>query len=627
MAILDKIRIFDGFSDLAGGMDAGRNPSLIEKNQCARADNLVFRGGIMTTRPGAHITYRVHTNPNMLYNADGTYGGDVGKIGGMDSAHNFGAGIMQGAVYYAPGGGKRECIMAMIGGRLYRVTPVPSVGLPGFGQTLEITEIALDKRNSDTLNKAFLVQADRFCVIQDGQSKPIVYDGVSASRSDDIPVGTIMSYGMGRLVVVVHDYREIIFGDLYGSHDGDPSLSVLKFTETGFLNEGGAASISFALGKISGLHFVPQQDTSVGDGELIAFSEGGMSTFQMALPREQWKESNFQRVILYNVGARGWRSIVSIGEDVWFRSDDGWRSYRQARAEQGGWTHLPMSTEVRTWTDSDTVKLLDYGSAIYFDNRLLSTCTPYPNGGRPFHNGLIVLDFDVLSTFGQAAKPAWDGHWTFSDKKIVQLVQGSFHGKHQAFMFTVDTTINFIHEITRADSDDRYSAVEPTPVPIDWQLIPRSLDFDSPFNEKELFGADIWVDGVKTPDMTITLQYRPDQHPNWTDWQTLPGISPVGTAQAITPGGVPTLRPNIFPRRTVEKPANSVDGSEFTGRNMRRGYELQPRLTGSGHCAIRKFRMHAKQLVENDKANTSVQRPESAPLPAFVPSVTPPFLG
>lgn len=603
MPIYDKTRIFAGFDNLAGGMDAGRNPSLIEANQCASADNLVFRGGTPKTRPGIRITYRNHTNPHMLYGEDGFFDGDPGF--GLNSASNFGTQSMQGACYYAPGGGKRECIMAMVGGRLYRITPLPSVGLAGFGETLEITEIALDKTNSPTLTKAFLVQADRFCVIQDGQSKPIVYDGVTAVRSDDIPVGTIMAYGMGRLIVVVHDNREIIFGDLYGSHDGDPGESVLKFDETGFLNEGGAASISFALGKISGLHFVPQQDTSVGDGELLAFSEGGMTTFQLALPRDQWKESKFQRVVLYNVGARGWRAIVSIGEDVWFRSDDGWRSYRQARAEQGGWAHLPMSTNVRTWTENDTVKLLDYGSAIYFDNRLIMTSTPYPNNGRLFHNGLLALDFDVLSSFGQAARPAWDGHWTVPDVRITQLVQGAFDGTHKAFMFTlfnpVSNYVNFIHEITRNDNDDYYSALEPIAVPIEWKLTPRSMDFESPYNEKELFGADVWVDEVKSADLTISLEYRPDQHPNWTTWQTLPSIAQVGTPGAIGAGGIPTLRANFFPRRTIEKPGDTVDSADFTGRVMRRGYEFQPRISGSGHCVIRKLRMHAKQLVEDDK--------------------------
>lgn len=607
MAILDKNRVFDGFANLSGGMDAGRNPSLIDETQCASADNMVFRGGVPRTRPGFATVSISFGAVGVHYDSSGFF--DV--MAGPEGESAFYEGTLQGAIYYSPGGNRPECIMLMANGRLFRMTPQFGIVF-GTVTDMEVQEIALDKVNWQASfsggtappPRVYMVQADHFCVIQDGISRPIIYDGVTARRASDaeVPVGTIMAYGMGRLVVAVNDKREIVFGDLYGSHEGDdPGESVLKFTETGFLNEGGAASISFALGRISGLHFVPQQDSSVGDGELLAFSEGGISTFQMALPREQWKESAFQRVALYNVGARGERAIVSINGDVWFRSDDGWRSYRQARAEQNGWAHLPMSTNVRTWTDNDTPEWLDYGSAIAFDNRLICTCTPQPNSWRLFHNGLLALDFDVLSTFGQALRPAWDGHW--SRIRTQQLVQGSFGGVHRAYVLglTLENDLftgqpNFlVSQITKDGSQDGDS------VPIPWELVTRSMDFKSGFNEKELFGADAWVDEVQDSTV-IELDYRPDQHPTWTHWQTLPAIAPVGTAQAITPGGVPTLRPNFFPRRTIEKPQNDVDTAAFTGRSMRRGFEFQARLRGTGHCAIRKLRLHAKQLVEDDKA-------------------------
>lgn len=602
--LVDDKRVYDGYASLAGGQDAGRNPSLIEESQCAASDNLVFRGGVPTTRPGIRVTAHEYTNPHMFYNADDTFGGQ--GTGAFSSRNNHEQGIFQGACYYAPGGGKAECMMFMVGGRLYQVIPRPHVSLAGFSETMEITEIPLDKLNHPTKTKAYLVQADRFCVIQDGQSKAIVYDGVTARRAldDEVPVGTIMAYGMGRLVVTVNGDREVAFSDIYGSNEdaNDPGAAVLKFTETTFLNEGGTASIAFALGRITGLHFVPQQDSSVGDGELLAFSEGGISSFQLALPREQWKESAFQRVALYNIGARGWRSIVSINGDVWFRSDDGWRSYRQARAEISGWAHLPMSTEVRTWTENDTVDLLEYGSAIAFDNRLISTCTPQPNNGQLFHNGLLSLDFDVLSSFGKASRPAWDGHWS-PTIRVCQLVQGAFNGEHKAFVFSLHNPVsqffNYIHEITKDDRVDSFSIFTRAAVPIAWELITRSFDFKTPFNEKSLYGGDLWVDDVEA--VTVTASFKADQKPDWTAWQSLPSITSVGTPQEITNGGVPTLRPGYYPRRTFTKPPDGCDSAQ-TGRMLRRGYEFQIRLTGVGHCSLRKLRVHAREVVENARA-------------------------
>jgi hypothetical protein len=115
----------------------------------------------------------------------------------------------------------------------------------------------------------------------------------------------------------------------------DRGRSVLRFTETGFLNEGGAASISFALGKITGLHFVPQQDSSVGEGELLAFSKRGIYDVPTGVAAGGMEGIEISTGgALQRGGARGW-AIVSINGDVWFRSDDGWRSYRQARSGSG----------------------------------------------------------------------------------------------------------------------------------------------------------------------------------------------------------------------------------------------------------------------------------------------------
>jgi len=41
--IHDKNRIFDGFVTLESGVDSGRAPNLIDTNQVASAENMVFR--------------------------------------------------------------------------------------------------------------------------------------------------------------------------------------------------------------------------------------------------------------------------------------------------------------------------------------------------------------------------------------------------------------------------------------------------------------------------------------------------------------------------------------------------------------------------------------------------------
>src|SRR4029077_10826085 len=133
---------------------------------------------------------------------------------------------------------------------------------------------------------------------------------------------------MGRIVVIRNN--DIFFGDLFGSHAGsDPADSIIQFTETTFLTEGFPASIPFTLGQITGAAFFPQLDTSTGLGQLMVFTNHGGCSFFLSLPREQWKTSAFQIVALQNTGVRGWRSITPVNEDLFFRSDDGIRSFRQ----------------------------------------------------------------------------------------------------------------------------------------------------------------------------------------------------------------------------------------------------------------------------------------------------------
>jgi len=587
--IPDQNRIYDGFDNLAGGQDAGRSPDLIGENQCAGAENVIFRGGKPRTRPGFRDLKHKHLS-SLRYSPSGART-TVANASNPTSKTAFETGVFQSVHYYSAQG-QPECLVAMIGGRMFRIDPKPQ------GQ-MDITEVALPKRNAKDKPIAYMVQADRFLIAQDGESRAIIYDGVTARRSgvNEVITGTIMAYGMGRLVVVRG--QDIYFGDLYGSHEGKPGDAVLKFTETTFLNEGGPAAITPSMGAIKGLTFAPQQDSSTGDGELLAFAERGVTSFFLSTPREQWKESAFQRVTLINVGARGHRAMVSINGDVWFRANDGVRSYRQARAEMQGWAHLPMSTEVRPYLDADTPAFLDYASAIRFDNRLHMTCTPRPNNGRVYNNGSVALDFDVLSSFGNAAKPAWDGHWT--KLKLTQLVEGMFHGEHRAFAFAIDKNgKNHIYELTKRQRRDFDAGIE-------CELVGRSMTFMNergtpmPFNEKELYGGDVWIDDV-TDKVSMTLDYRPDQHPEWTEWATLPQIAPVGFCQRITCGGVPTVRKNFSPRKRIKKPSDECD-THFTKRNKRRGFEFQVRLKWTGHASIKRFRAHAKNLTENAKGD------------------------
>ncbi len=557
MPIQDKNRVYDGWLSLEGGVDAGRAPDTIEINQGHSAINITFRGG-PTTRPGFRkLTeqFPSFVKQKFCYNqrfqnddVDRIRGEYVGREGvpildqtttpptvppNLTHEHSefiYRNGILQCAQAYSPHNGE-DCIVALIGGRLFKI--VPGVGKrsgkgPPAATTAKVTEIVIEEnnvpkdltlkdrprhlRNMKRLPIAYMVQADKWLIAQDGMSRPIIYDAVKARRTmldadidhAEIPVGTIMAYGMGRIVVVVNE-RDVAFGDLYGSHDlPDPADSLLFFTERNFLAEGFDAAIPFQQGVATGAIFFPQLDTSTGNGQLMVFAERGATSFFLSLPREQWKTSQFQVLSLLTTGLRGHRSISVVNEDLWFRSDDGMRSYRQARSEPAGWAHIPLSTNVRQFLENDSNFLLRYASSMYFDNRVLVTTSPRWNDGRPSHYGVVVVDFDILSSFGgsattpQISKPAWEGQWLNSGGFMpVQVLTGTFNGLTRAFMFALGPDgMNQLFELSTDDKDD-WDAQR-----INWELITRSFDFQklsqqsTPFNEVEVYDADLWLKDI-----------------------------------------------------------------------------------------------------------------------------------
>jgi hypothetical protein len=124
----------------------------------------------------------------------------------------------------------------------------------------------------------------------------------------------------------------------------------------------------------------------------------------------------------------------------------------------------------------------------------------------------VVVDFDILSTFGTKFKPSWDGHWTFGAQqtsslpniKIAQLVTGTFNGVTRAFAFGLleqkdsagnITYQNQLYEFSLEDRDDFDGAIP-------WEIVSRAFDFKggqqggNVFTENELYDGDVWISEI-----------------------------------------------------------------------------------------------------------------------------------
>ena len=391
---------------------------------------------------------------------------------------------------------------------------------------------------------------------------------------------------------------------------------ILHFTENTFIDEGGALTVSSELGRIRSLAFLPVQDTTAGQGDLVAFCERGATSFAVSLPRKTWKETvGFQKMLYSGIGLVG-ESVCPINGDLFFRSLDGngIRSYRNARAEFNGAGQTPISSEVDPILVRDTPFLLQKDNAfeqvgtstvlgcgvslINFDNRLLMTCLPKAQtGAHPFvtFGGLIALDFKSISGTMGKTNAVYDGVWT--GLEALSLASGEFCGKRRAFAACYHNSAFEVWEITE---DQEFDLGANGKTNILCSVTTRNFDFKNPMELKKLTRADLWFDSISggpTSALDITLYYRSDSSPQYIEWGTWQkcfttsytvGVDTIDLTTPFAKGYAPQLRTPMPPQT-----ANTV-----TGVPDSLGYDFGMKCKWVGQGRLTRLMAHAIQVVE-----------------------------
>ena len=214
-SVVDQM-LRDGNLEFSGGQDADGPLSLLDRNQVGFATNTTFRRGKAMHRPG-------FVRRNLIFPNDST-------------ATAFKSLMFQHSGFFD--GTDVPMLLNSHGGRLWK-TDI---------RTFQVSEITpITGRNSAIQRQGWSVQAENYWIFQDNQSYPIIFDGAGSRRSNparkEVPVGNVMGYGMGRLVVALPDRQSFRVGDLVFGDSGNPALgrrdAILHFTENDFLNEGG----------------------------------------------------------------------------------------------------------------------------------------------------------------------------------------------------------------------------------------------------------------------------------------------------------------------------------------------------------------------------------------------------
>jgi hypothetical protein len=575
MAIADRRRDFDGFATLADGVDSSTAPIDLPPTQAAWARNVTFRsGGYAMPRPGWRQV--------QLRFPDGN--------GGTDATlkSRFEDGLFQGATAYLKPGGDGQLVVA-VGGRLFTIQLDGSTGT--------VQEHLADDPVSSTRPRRWMTQAADFLVIQDGESRPAIYDGSQMRRSqfDEVPVGEAMAYALGRLWVARPDGRSFIGSDLiygpsgtgaYGYRDG-----VIKFTE--WLDRRDTLAIDAAAGQIRALGSLAVQNTITGTGPLQVFTDYGAISVNLPFDRDQWLKLTEPAltVSLLSPGPLSDWSLVNVNGDLWFKARDGIRSFQVASRAFNTWVNTPLSEELERLASDEHPPLFTHASGALFDNRLLMTARPtFDSRHGIYWRSLVSLNFRTVSGMRQRTAPAWEGEW--DGLNVLWIGKILWKDNERCFLLVLDENkkIALWELIPTATLDNDTT-------PITWQLESRALGgTDRGWTLKELLNPDVWLDEINQGQVPITLEYRSDGNPNWRAWTSWCETGPTFSCASACPPGCPP-KPTYYSRRRLPLPEPG-DCDTPDDKPAHWGYEFQVRFTVQGQARLRRFRASMRIVDE-----------------------------
>jgi hypothetical protein len=192
----------------------------------------------------------------------------------------------------------------------------------------------------------------------------------------ELPAGRMLAYGMGRVWEAMTDSISFLAGDVVGGSSGSPSLkfrdAVLKITENLYLAGGGLFRVPGSVGEIRGMIFTATLDVSLGQGPLQVFTSRNVFSCQAPVDRTTWQKltNPILTEALKGAGGAGQYCLVNSNADVIFRSPDAQlRSLILGRLDFNRWGDTPISFELLRTTEKENQALMQFCSAIVFDNR------------------------------------------------------------------------------------------------------------------------------------------------------------------------------------------------------------------------------------------------------------------
>ena len=417
----------------------------------------------------------------------------------------------------------------------------------------------------------------------------------------ELPAGRMGVYGMGRNWVCLVDGKSFIASDIVGGSSGTKANQFrdapLKITENTYLSGGGVFQVPGSIGDIRAMRFTATLDTSMGQGALQVFTPSTVFSCNAPVDRTTWQSltNPILTISMLANGAQGQNSTIPVNGDTFFRATDGIRSLILGQRQFSTWGNVPLSLEVDRIVNDDNAALLNYGSAVVFNNRMIMTAAPVAGPQGVFHEAAVVLNFDPIRSVDEKTQPVYDGMWT--GVNVLQYIGGTVAGVDRLFAFTYNVPLKKIelYEVLLDGQSDFDNDV----IPIVWSFETASLFKElkgkGPFDLIRLEDGEIYVDDV-IGRVDFRVFYKPDQYPCWTPWFQWSICAAKQNPLSPDPADA-DLKPQYRPRMGLGKPS-ADDCDNNTGFPLREGSTFQFKFVITGHCRFLGAKFMATSLPD-----------------------------
>jgi len=352
-----------------------------------------------------------------------------------------------------------------------------------------------------------------------------------------VPASILGAYNQNRLFVA-NAGSEFTGGDPTGSLASgiNPPITFAEVMTVGSQYYGQLFQLPTAghSEQITYMGFLQMADTSTGIGPMIVGSSKAIYTYNTQNPRATWVSATsntpFGSLFCYDAGIVGARAFANVNSDAFFLAADGYvRSLSMSRSQQSTWARVPLSREVENWFKYWDKSLINLSFVSYFRNKVFFSVNPYRQAAIDYDSlftisdyafgGLVVMELDSLTAFGQASKPIWAGLWT-GIRPMDMVTIGD--GGDRAFVIAKDNGINRLYEI---DPDITYDTADNKARLVRSRIYTKEYDFKDPFQNKEIHSINFNFDTIQG-DFTLDLKYKPSHAACFSPWRTFNFYAP-----------------------------------------------------------------------------------------------------